>query len=898
MKILNYKFVNGKKLSGVYEELNSVKKEVSGATAFVKEIEKGNLDADIKNSGTSTELIQSLAAMRDQMKKFSLEEKQRSWINEGLAKFVEILRSKNENLQLLSDNIVRQLVTYIKANQGALYLVNDDNPDDVFIEMQACYAYNRKKNLKQRIELGQGLAGQAVLEKETIILTDVPKDFVKITSGLGEALPRNILVVPLKLEDKVLGILELASFQVLKKFEIEFIEKIGESIASTISSVKVSERTALLLQSTQQQTEEMKSQEEEMRQNMEELTATQEEMRRILKEVEGKEAYISSLLNVSSDLIFTIDKQYKLVTWNRSMSRSMEGFGVRFEKGLDTMSWYPDDQKDQQRRYYERAFDGESFEITTPSVQNGTTYHFLSVYAPLRNEQGQIYEVAVFANDVTAMISAQQKAELLRQEAQTQTDALKAQEEELRQNMEELSATQDEMQRILKEVENKEAYVSAVLNVTTDSIFTVDKEYKLVTWNKAMARSLEGFNMQLEKGNSTLDWFQGEEKNKQIDLYKKVFEGEHIEFTSPTEINGETYHFLSVYAPLRNEKGEVYEVAVFAKDVTKMMRAQHTAEKLMADAKNQAEELRAQEEELRQNMEELSTTQEEMQRILTEVQSRETFISNLIDASKDSILAVDKNLHIVNCNAVFQKTYSAMGLEFAKGSDIRKIFNDPAEVARYESMYARAFVGEAFDIEERYSVGTSEMYCVVSYLPLYNASNEVDTVAVFVKDVTAITLAKLEAERQREDIRVQADETNRLREDLEAREKVFSLTTLLSEADIYGTITYVNSKFCEISGYTPEELIGKPHSILRHPDMPKEFFKRMWSTIKKGKPFQGIVKNKAKNGTHYWVDASIVPIKDAKGNIVKYIGARYHITNEELASQLFKEQFPNFRIAS
>lgn len=124
------------------------------------------------------------------------------------------------------------------------------------------------------------------------------------------------------------------------------------------------------------------------------------------------------------------------------------------------------------------------------------------------------------------------------------------------------------------------------------------------------------------------------------------------------------------------------------------------------------------------------------------------------------------------------------------------------------------------------------------------------------------------------------------------------MTTLLSEADIYGTITYVNSKFCEISGYTPEELIGKPHSILRHPDMPKEFFKRMWSTIKKGKPFQGIVKNKAKNGTHYWVDASIVPIKDAKGNIVKYIGARYHITNEELASQLFKEQFPNFRIAS
>ena len=898
MKILNYKIVKGKKLSNVYEELKTVKEGVSDATAFVKEIEKGNLDAAINDLGSSTELIQSLAAMRDQMKRFSQEEKQRSWVNEGLAKFVEILRSKNENLQVLSDNIVRQLVTYLKANQGALYLVNDDNPDDVFIEMQACYAYNRKKNLKQRIELGQGLAGQAVLEKESVVMTDVPKDFVKITSGLGEALPRNIVVIPLKLEERVLGILELASFQVLKKFEIEFIEKIGESIASTISSVKVGERTATLLQSTQQQTEEMKATEEEMRQNMEELTATQEEMKRILKEVEGKEAYISSLLNVSSDLIFTVDKHYKLVTWNRSMSRSLEGIGIRFEKGLDTMLWYPEDEKAQQRQLYDRAFNGESFELTTPNSQNGITYHYLTVYAPLRNEKGEVYEVAVFAKDVTVMITAQQKADLLRQEAQTQTDALKAQEEELRQNMEELSTTQEEMHRILRESENKEAYVSALLNVTTDSIFTVDKEYKLVTWNQAMARSLEGFSMQLAKGNSTLDWFQGVDKEKQIELYKRVFAGEHIEFTSPTEINGDTYHFLSIYAPLQNENGEIYEVAVFAKDVTKMVKAQQTAEKLMTDAKNQAEELRAQEEELRQNMEELSSTQEEMQRILTEVQNRETFINNLIDASKDSILAVDRNLHVINCNAAFRKTYSAMGIEFNKGTDIRRIFNDPAETARYEELYARAFAGEAFDLKEHYTIGENEMYFVVSFIPLSNASGEIDAVSVFVKDITDVTLALLEAEKQREAIRIQATETNRIKEDLQEREMVFSLTTLLSESDIYGTITFVNSKFCEVSGYTAEELIGKPHSILRHPDMPKEFFKKMWSTIKKGKSFQGIVKNKAKDGTHYWVDASIVPVKDEKGNIIKFIGARYHLTNEEVAAQLFKEQFPNFRIAS
>jgi transcriptional regulator with GAF, ATPase, and Fis domain len=111
-------------------------------------------------------------------------------------------------------------------------------------------------------------------------MTAVPTQYIQITSGLGDAPPRSLLVSPLIVNEEVFGVIELASFQKIESHVQEFVGRIGESIASTISTVRVSEKTKTLLEELQQQTEEMKSQEEEMRQNMEELVATQEEMQR------------------------------------------------------------------------------------------------------------------------------------------------------------------------------------------------------------------------------------------------------------------------------------------------------------------------------------------------------------------------------------------------------------------------------------------------------------------------------------------------------------------------------------------------------------------------------------------------------------------------------------------
>ena len=135
---------------------------------------------------------------------------------------------------------------------------------------------------------GEGLAGQAWIEKDLLFITDIPDSYIEIASGLGKANPRNIIIAPLIFNSEVYGVIELASFNLFEQYQVDFIKRLSDSIASTISASRVNQRTKQLLQESQEKGQELQSREEEMRQNMEELQATQEEMRRKASEVENR----------------------------------------------------------------------------------------------------------------------------------------------------------------------------------------------------------------------------------------------------------------------------------------------------------------------------------------------------------------------------------------------------------------------------------------------------------------------------------------------------------------------------------------------------------------------------------------------------------------------------------
>jgi PAS domain S-box-containing protein len=897
MKYFQYQVIKRDKLSDLEQQLRDLKEQINSAQTFIKEIESGNLSIDFdqifsKTNRNST-LGNSLLSMRDQMTRIAEEERRRNWVTEGLAKFVDILRSKNDDLRALGEVIIINIVKYMSANQGSIYILHDDDPSDIHLEMVGCYAYDRKKHHRQRFSLGEGLAGQAVLEKEIIYVTNVPKDYLKITSGLGEALPKNLMIIPLLMNEKVYGVIELASFNFFDEHHRTFIQKLAESIASTLSAVRINQQTRKLLTESQSQAEQMRSQEEEMRQNMEELTATQEEMQRVLKEVQGKEGYTNQLLNVSTDSIYTVDREYKLVTWNKGFATAIEKFGMKPERGANTLDWYTGDDRTAQLAMYRRVFSGESFEFTATSEQNGVSASFLSVYAPLSNAQGEVLEAAVFAKDVSQMISAQKKAEQLMHEAQQQAEEAKAQEEELRQNMEELSATQDEMQRILNEVENREKYVHQLLNVSADSIFTIDRHYKLVTWNEAFASTLRRFGMTLEKGMDTLAWYVGEEQANQVKIYNRVFSGESFEFTTASELEGGTRHFLSVYAPLRNEKGEVFEAAIFAKDVTAMVSAQQQAEKLRNEAQQQTEEVKAQEEELRQNMEELSTTQEEMQRILNEVQSKERYLASLINASKDSIFTLDAEYKLISFNEGFSAGLKDVGIEAEKGFPILDLFPDQAQKDEQAAYYKRAFAGERFDVTSKFDINNMTSYYTTSFSPLKDVGGKVFALAVFGKDVTELMVAKNKAEafakesqERTEEIKAQdeelrqnieelsatQEELQRLMHTMEAKERYVSELLDASDDMIftidknYNLVSW-NKTFARSLETFGTALQKGMNTLEWYPDAKqRKAQKAIYDRALKGESFEHVITSEINNQTYYFKNIH-KPLRNEKGHV-------------------------------
>jgi hypothetical protein len=268
--------------------LNVLQDNFRSVASFAQRVGKGELTADFTKLGEKDSLGIALIEMRNNLQRVAEDDAKRNWATTGLAQLGETLRASERSITELYDQIIHFVVKYTKSNQGALFLLNSDNSKDEYLEMVSCYAYDRKKHLKKRIEKGEGMVGQCFLEREVIYITVVPTNYVKITSGLGEAPPSSLLLVPIKVNDKIYGIIELLSFSNYETHEIEFLTKAAESIASVISTAKINEHTRVLLTQAQQQAEEMRSQEEEMRQNMEELAATQEEMSRKEKEYLNK----------------------------------------------------------------------------------------------------------------------------------------------------------------------------------------------------------------------------------------------------------------------------------------------------------------------------------------------------------------------------------------------------------------------------------------------------------------------------------------------------------------------------------------------------------------------------------------------------------------------------------
>lgn len=386
------------------DALNGFIESLRKTSEFAVEIGNGNYNSEYEALGEDDMLGNALLEMRknlresdDANRKRQHEDEIRNWTTKGLADFGDILRHNSENMEMLSSNVMRHLIDYLGVNQGAIYILNEQDKDDKFFEMKSAVAYNREKYLKINFGLTEGLVGRCAFEKLPVYLKEIPEEYIRLTSGLGGAEPNFLLLVPLVINENVLGVIELASFNEIPQYQIEFLQTLGENIASTISNVRINEQTNILLSESKTRSEELSSQEEELRQNMEEMQATQEEAAR--RELEMRlaiDAINNTLGTMDLDLSGTVISVNDMML-NLSHVGMEEFVGKRFVDLYATKS----DDKNRFEEIWSQVITGESAVYEVESDFQGLTMCFSHTFTPFVNQSGIVERVFDMVVDTT-----------------------------------------------------------------------------------------------------------------------------------------------------------------------------------------------------------------------------------------------------------------------------------------------------------------------------------------------------------------------------------------------------------------------------------------------------------------------------------------------------------------
>ncbi len=438
--------ITPKKQDEIAEMIHSVNcllRNLKNTREFAIEVGEGKLDTKINVFGNEGDLGGALVDMRNRLAQVArereqnvIEAKRRNWISEGIAEFAEILRQNNDNMNEFAYSVLTKLISYLKVNQGGFYIINDDDPDNPFYELKAAVAYGRRKFLKKKVVIGEDLVGQVIREKRTIYMTEIPDDYINITSGLGDANPRSLLIAPLMLHEQVLGVVELAAFHELEEYKMSFLDRVGKDIATTISTVKINQRTKKLLEQSQEQGEKMKEQEEELRQNIEELEAIQEESDRKTAEISG----IIGALHTTF-MVVEYDLKGEILDVNEAF---LKFFGLQRHEfiGKNHADFTVRNRdSDEYQQFWENLKNGKVVKDIKHVHMHGHEYWLQQTYTPIYNKEGRPpYKVINIALD----ISEQKRQE---QKIIEQAKELSSQEEEMRQNMEELMTIQEECER-------------------------------------------------------------------------------------------------------------------------------------------------------------------------------------------------------------------------------------------------------------------------------------------------------------------------------------------------------------------------------------------------------------------------------------------------------------------
>jgi len=449
------------------KSINALNEGLKRTAHFALEIGRGNFTADFFVLSENDILGKSLITMRDNLKQANAEEQRRkredeirSWTTHGLAKFGDILR-KNVSIEKLSYEIMDNLLEYLDSIQGALYLVEDSDPNDVHFQMKAAVAYGRHKLANTRIELEEGLLGRCYFERDIVYLQEIPEEYVRITSGLGDANPTVLLLLPLIVNNQIFGIIEIARFDKLETFQIDFLKKVSNDIAGTIATSRINEKTARLLAESQQKGLELFDHEEKMRKNMEELRITQEESQR-------KENELLSVIEATNSSIgrMELDMTGKITSINDIISKILNiKASETIGRDLKNLIILQPKQEQKYKEMWDGFSNGIPAKIDLCYLSAFGDIWLRETFTPLKNAYDVYDKVLAIAVDVTETITKDKAIRAYKREIDDQGNMLFQAVQQINNLKEQIKTREIEQNKELEQME--ENHRSQIDNMQT-----------------------------------------------------------------------------------------------------------------------------------------------------------------------------------------------------------------------------------------------------------------------------------------------------------------------------------------------------------------------------------------------------------------------------------------------
>ncbi|WP_245798431.1 HAMP domain-containing protein [Cnuella takakiae] len=262
--------------------------QVRAISEVALSVTKGELTRTIRveAKGELEELKDTINQMIANLKETTLRNQEQDWLKGNLAKFTQMLQGQKD-LHTVTRKILSELAQVVSAQQGMFYILEqDENFENQKLKLFSAYASGEEVNISREFALGQGLVGQCALEKERILLTNVPKNYIKISSGLGQASPVNLIVLPVLFETEIKAVIELASFDTFSETHLDFLSQLTESIGIVLNTIEANSRTEDLLAQSQSLADELRRTNEELQDKAHLLVKQKEEVEAKNKEVE------------------------------------------------------------------------------------------------------------------------------------------------------------------------------------------------------------------------------------------------------------------------------------------------------------------------------------------------------------------------------------------------------------------------------------------------------------------------------------------------------------------------------------------------------------------------------------------------------------------------------------